>query len=334
MVSLQGKRVLYFAPKFFGYDSVIAEEFIRRGALLDMLPDRVFDSPLMTGVTKLRRNWVIPAANKFYRDKIGGFARKHYDMVFVVNGQTLSKEILQELRVQYPAATFVLYMWDAIKNRRSAIDNLNCFDACFTFDLEDAEYYKMIFRPLFFSKGFEKKSTNAYLYNISFVGTAHTDRYKLVKSVTSQLPAEIKHYWYLYLQAPWVFYYYKLVNPAYQQAQRSEFIFHPLTNEDVQNIFFASQSILDVEHPGQKGLTIRTIETLGSSKKLITTNEKIREYDFFSAENICVIDRKKPVITRDFFASDYSPVPPDIYRKYSLAGWLDEILLHCCIQDA
>jgi hypothetical protein len=333
VISLQGKRVLYFAPKFFGYDSVIAEEFIRRGALLDMLPDRVFDSPLMTGITKLRRNWVIPAANKFYRNKIECFARERYDMVFVVNGQTLSKEILQELRIQYPSATFVLYMWDAIKNRQSTIDNLDCFDACFTFDMEDSEHYKMIFRPLFFSKGFEKQSANSYLYNISFVGTAHTDRYKLVKSVTSNLPSGIKHYWYLYLQAPWVFYYYKLVNPAYQSARRSEFMFKPILKEEVQNIFFTSQAILDIEHPGQKGLTIRTIETLGSSKKLITTNEKIREYDFFSADNICVIDRKKPLIAKNFFSTDYSSVTPNIYRKYSLAGWLDEILSHCFIQN-
>lgn len=332
MVSLQGKRVLYFAPKFFGYDSVIAEEFIRRGALLDMLPDRVFDSPLMTGVTKLRRNWVIPAANKFYRDKIEGFAREHYDIVFVISGQTLSKQILQELRVQYPSATFVLYMWDAIKNRPSAIDNVDSFDACFTFDLDDANHYGMIFRPLFFSKGFEKKSEDAFLYNVSFVGTAHTDRYKLVKSVTSCLPARTKYFWYLYLQAPWVFYYYKMVNPAYNQAQHSEFMFQPLAKEEVQNVFCASQAVLDIEHPGQKGLTIRTIETLGSSKKLITTNEKIREYDFFSADNICVIDRKKPMITKKFFSMAYSPVTLDVYQKYSLAGWLDEILLHCFIR--
>ncbi len=329
MFSLQGKRVLYFAPRFFGYHTDIAEEFIRRGALLDMLPDRAFDSPLMTAITKVRRDWVIPATNKIYREKIQSFGRDHYDMVFVVNGQTLSKQILQEIKTLYPAAKFVLYMWDAVKNRQSVIENLEYFGYCFTFDWEDADRYNMVFRPLFFSKGFEGNKKTSVLYDISFVGTAHTDRYGLVKSVSSSLSSEVRQYWYLYLQAPWVFYYYKLTNPVFRKANRAEFKFKPMTKEEVQNIFFASKAILDVEHPGQNGLTIRTIETLGSSKKLVTTNRKIKNYDFYLSDNICVIDRKNPSIPENFFSSEYAPVSPNIYFKYSLEGWLDEILQYC-----
>jgi hypothetical protein len=325
LFSVEGKQVLYFAPRFFGYHTDIAEEFLRRGAVLDSLPDRVFDSPLMTGVTKLRRSWVIPAANKFYRDSIQSLGKKQYDLVFVVNGQTLSREFLQELRSSYPTAKFVLYMWDAVKNRQSVKENLNLFDFCFTFDLEDAENYKMIFRPLFFSKGFEENKDSEILYDISFVGTAHTDRYEIVKAVAAVLPEEMRQFWYLYLQAPWVFYYYKLTNPGFKNAVNSEFHFKPMTKEAVQSIFFASKSILDIEHPEQNGLTIRTIETLGSSKKLITTNKKISQYDFFSTDNICIIDRNRPQIPAKFFSTAYKTISPEIYAKYSLKGWLDEI---------
>lgn len=329
MIFLQGKCILYFAPKFFGYESDIAQELSRRGAELDILPDRLFDSPFMTAVTKLRRDWVIPAVNRVYRQKIKAFARTKYDMVFVVNGQTLSKEILHELRYQYPTAQFVLYMWDAIKNRQSAIDNLEFFDVCFTFDREDAEQFSMRFRPLFFSKGFERNAEDSEGYDVSFVGTAHTDRYEVVKAVSEQLPATIKPYWYLFLQAPWVFYYYKLTNPAYKWAKKSDFQFKPIAKAELQRVFFTSRIILDIEHPNQTGLTMRTFEALGSAKKLITTNSKVREYDFFSPENICVIDRHKPIIPASFFSSSYVPLPSAVYRKYSLEGWLDEILLYC-----
>lgn len=329
VISLEGKRILYFAPKFFGYELEIAGELSNRGAELDILPDRIFDSPFMTAVTKLRRDWVIPAANRIYREKINAFARTKYDMVFVVNGQTLSKELLHELRLQYPTAQFILYMWDAIKNRRSAIDNLEFFDACFTFDREDASKFSMQFRPLFFSKGFERNALDTEEYDVSFVGTAHTDRYAVVRAVSEQLPVTLKSYWYLFLQAPWVYYYYRLTNPAYKGAIKSDFQFQPVAKAELQKVFFSSRTILDIEHPNQTGLTMRTFETLGSAKKLITTNVKINEYDFFSSENICVIDRQRPTIPASFFTSAYAPLSTDLYRKYSLKGWLDEILSHC-----
>jgi len=329
VISLKGKHILYFAPKFFGYEADIAQELLRRGALLDILPDRIFDSPLMTAVTKLKRNWVIFFANRIYRKKIKAFARTNYDMLFVVNGQTLSKEILDELRVQHPKAEFVLYMWDSIKNRPSAIENLNCFDVCFTFDPEDAEQFAMRFRPLFFSKGFERNGEVDNQYDVSFVGTAHSDRYEVVKAVSMQLPATIKPYWYLFLQAPWVYYYYKLTNASFKYAKKNDFQFKPIGKVELQRIFFSSRIILDIEHPKQTGLTMRTFETLGNAKKLITTNSKVHEYDFFSAENICVIDRYNPIVPSSFFISNYVSLPPAIYQKYSLEGWLDEILSYC-----
>jgi hypothetical protein len=86
-----------------------------------------------------------------------------------------------------------------------------------------------------------------------------------------------------------------------------------------------SHIIVDVHHPGQNGLTMRTIESLGAHKKLITTNSSVVQCDFFHSDNIIVIDRLSPVIPPAFFTSEYQTIAKPIYRKYSLAEWLQEI---------
>lgn len=324
--SLQGKKVLYVAPRFFGYEKEIENELTRRGAEVDFVLDRPFDTPLMKAITKVRREWIIGFADRYYSSALNELGNKEYDLVFVISGQTLSAHTLAGWRRACPAAKFVLYMWDSFANRRWAVDNLKFFDHCFSFDRNDSVKYSLSFRPLFFSPGFETVQQSEPKFDISFVGTAHTDRYAVVSAVRRKLGGKVNSFWYLFLQAKWVFWVYKLSNPAFRKARISDFDFSPLTKATVQEIFSNSKAVLDVEHPQQTGLTMRTLEALGAKKKLITTNVGVRDYDFFSPDNICVIDREFPGVPADFLYENYVDVSPEIYGKYRLEGWMDEIL--------
>ena len=87
-----------------------------------------------------------------------------------------------------------------------------------------------------------------------------------------------------------------------------------------------SFAIFDIEHPLQRGLTIRSIEALGAGKKLITTNKSIVEEDFYNPKNIYILDRESLLeIPLSFFDSPFQPIAEDIYYKYSISGWIDEI---------
>lgn len=324
--SLQGKKVLYVAPRFFGYEKEIEDELVRRGAEVDFVLDRPFDTPLMKAITKVRRDWIIGSADRYYSAELNKFGNKEYDLVFVISGQTLSTSTLARWRAGCPSAKFILYMWDSFANRRWAVDNLQFFDHCFSFDRNDSAKYGLNFRPLFFSPGFEVIQQLDPKFDISFVGTAHTDRYAVVSAVRQKLGDKVNSFWYLFLQAKWVFWIYKIINPAFRKAKISDFNFLSLSKSAVQEIFSSSRAVLDVEHPQQTGLTMRTLETLGAKKKLITTNAGVREYDFFSPDNICVIDRKFPEIPAAFLYESYVDVSPEIYEKYRLEGWMDEML--------
>jgi len=322
--SLESKKVLLVAPQFFGYEEEIRTEVERRGAQVDFLLDRPFTSPFLKALTRWRRQWVMASADNYYHKHTNLDA--DYDYVFVIIGQTLSTKVLELWRRKFGHAKFFLYMWDSFGNRKDVISNLRFFDHAFTFDRSDALSYGIHFRPLFFSKGFEAPADSLPRWDISFIGTAHTDRYAIVSKVAAGLGEDIQSYWYLFLQAQWVYWLYRAINPGFSTAKRMDFRFAPLTKPDVQRVFFASYAVLDIEHPQQTGLTMRTLETLGARKKLVTTNASVREYDFYSPHNICVIDRDDPIIPAAFLRTPYVDVDPAIYQRCRLEGWLDEIL--------
>lgn len=323
--SLEGQKILLVAPEFFGYEKEIIQALTERGAEVDFLKDRPFSSSFMAAVTRFRRGWIMSAADRYYQRAQASRRRVNYDVVFVINGQTLSELTLRRWRESYKNARFLLYMWDSFKNRNSSINSLRLFDQCFTFDRDDSTEYNLHFRPLFFSKGFEQCTNELPDWDISFIGTAHTDRFAIISAVAKELDVKTRAFWYLYLQARWVFWAYKLINRSFRNANIIDFKFKPLDKSTLRDIFSKSRVILDIEHPKQTGLTMRTLETLGARKKLITTNRSVKDYDFYLPENICIIDRKAPHIPEDFLRYSYKDINPIIYRRYQLDGWIDEI---------
>lgn len=311
-------------PKFFGYENEIRDHLEGRGAVVDWLPDRPFDSPALKALTKLNPSWTLPFTDFYYQNLLLSFDSNSYTKIFVVNGQTLSYKFLSKLRSSHPAAEVILYMWDSIKNRPNIVKNLSLFDKAFSFDAEDINDYGLHHRPLFFSPVF-KPSIVSPNYQLSFIGTAHSDRYEVISKVKNTLPVDINNFFYLYLQAPWVFNAYKLTKPNFHGAKKTDFNFQSLDKASVQSIFSQSFAILDVEHPHQTGLTMRSLEAFGAHKKLVTTNQGIEKYDFYSPNNICIIDRKKPAIPKSFFDTKFTIPSPSVYERYSLRGWINEI---------
>ena len=88
-----------------------------------------------------------------------------------------------------------------------------------------------------------------------------------------------------------------------------------------------SRVIVDIEHIQQSGLTMRTFEAIGARKKLATTNTHIANYDFFSPDNICIMNRDAPIIPPDFICSPHDNSNDDLVEKYSLTHWIEKVIL-------
>lgn len=326
MSYLAHKKVLLIAPRFFGYEKAIAQQLTELGATVDFLADRPYSKPWQTGLTRITPWLMQPFIDCYYHAKLRALASNAYDLVLVINGQTVSENILQTLKNTYPQARFILYLWDSVQNRPKSVQNFTFFDKVLTFDSVDASQYGIGLRPLFFTPELESSSKAAQQFDISFVATMHSDRYQVVSKLIQYLPRNLNTYWYFYLQAKWVFYLYKLTKKSFRQSAINTFKFKPIDKKNLKQVFHASKAILDIEHPKQNGLTMRTLEAVGANKKLITTNAKVKGYDFFREENIIVIDRNNPNIPSTFWDTEYQALPADIYAKYQLKNWLLEVV--------
>ena len=324
--SLLGKNVLLIAPTFFGYEVEIKAELERRGATVDHLLDRPFRRASMKALARFGRRWVMPAADRYYEKELSRLGDRNYSLAIIINGQTVSARTISRIARENAGVTMILYMWDSLRNRPAAARNFALFDRVLTFDREDAEQYGIQFRPLFYGAGFEADGAAQNTLDFSFIGTAHTDRYRVVSTIARQAPANANFQIYYFLHAPWVFFAQKVTNPAFRKAKFADFAFTALPKSEVWEAFRRSKVIIDVEHPRQRGLTMRTIETFGAGKKLITTNADVKQYDLFDPANILVIDRASPEVPDEFFLAPPAPTDAALRHKYSIRGWLDDVL--------
>ncbi len=329
---LKDKKILFFAPKFFGYEKDVYEELLAQGAEVSFLPDRPSSNTFLKIIYRFLPSTLNWHSNYYYKKSINKFALKKYTHVFIQSGEAVTIALLDWIKNRNVDAKFIFYTYDSIKNKKGQIDKIKFCDASFSFDLDDCKKYTMKFRPLFFSEGFdlEPKALRKPIYDLSFVGTAHSDRFAIISKINSQLKSDFNLYLYLYIQSKWLYHLKKMLLPNFKESNITDFRFDALSKKEVQNIFFSSNVILDIEHPNQTGLTMRTFEALGSRKKMVTTNSEIRNYDFYTPLNIHIIERSNPLIPINFFKSDYVVVNNNIRDKYKLSSWVKDIFSEDC----
>ena len=85
--------------------------------------------------------------------------------------------------------------------------------------------------------------------------------------------------------------------------------------------------MLDFLDNVHNGLSFRVFESLRFSKKLITNNQSIRDYDFYSPNNILIweksIDKHKIL---EFLEKNYEKLDRNIVEKYSFSSWINNVL--------
>lgn len=320
------KRILFIAPHFFRYEQEIKKRLESLGAHVDFYDDRPSNSALTKIVIRLMPIFQRKRIRDYFSTIVEN-STNDYDFIFIIKMECMPLDILRELRRKNTRAKFIYYSWDSLRNNSNIKEAIEIFDAAFTFDNNDADNIKGFkLRPLFFLNEYRELASGVTQYNVSFIGTAHSDRYLLVKKIKAIFPKnDLPNFFFLYVPHPIIFFVKKIFVPAFFSSKKSEFSFYSLDKEKILHIISRSNAVLDFQHPNQSGLTMRTIEMVGAKKKMVTTNLNVKKYDFYRSENIAVIDRDNPLISEDFFNSPYVELPKELYDRYSIDGWLKEI---------
>ncbi|MFM5068834.1 hypothetical protein ACEUBL_07080 [Aeromonas veronii] len=330
MNDLAGKKVLFICPHFFGYEREIELELINLGAKVDYFNERPLTSSIAKILNRLDFKFFLnKKINNYFDDILIKAKNENYDFLLVVNPETMPVDFLKKLNVACPEMHSVLYLWDSIKNKKNSFLLVDEFKRVVTFDRKDADVNPRIeFLPLFYTRSYEYKikEENNMSYNAAFIGTAHSDRYLFVKKVLAQMPCSKDNYSFFYCPSKLLFILKKVFTKELAGISWRNISFKSMATKDIISILHDTDFVIDVEHPNQQGLTMRTIEMLGLQKKLITTNKNIIDYDFYHPNNICVVDRQNPKINTVFLYSDYCTIDQGIRESYALNSWLKKLL--------
>lgn len=327
---LQGKRILFFSANAFGIPENIVAFMQKMGATVDYFDERPANTFLVKALIRINRNLLARRIDRYYHRIIDKISRYQYDYIFFIKGESISRRNLQELRSMYPYAKFIIYHWDSIANNRNALNLLPLFDKAYSFDKADCSQLDIKFLPLFYLPDYKTIPSGpvSYDYDLLFVGTTHSDRYRFIHSIVDQIRRlGGRCFIYFFFQNKILFYKMKLQDKSMRQMSIKEVYFEAIGKEKLLELYARSRIIVDAQHPKQTGLTMRCIEALGAKRKLITTNQEIKKYDFYHPDNILIVDRVSPVIPKVFFESPYVKIPDDIYIKYSLDVWIKTIFM-------
>lgn len=332
--NLNGKKVLLIALP--GYPNGIIKQMKELGAEVDYINDKPNDGFICKTLGRLQVGFYQKVIDKYYFRKIEQYKEKQYDYILVIRGEYTTIKALKKLRAVFPQSKIILYMWDGLhkQNTRGIEKKWPFYDVIYTFDRIDYEENKdrIRFLPLYYYNEYipensVREKASGCKYDISFIGTGHADRVRIVKDVMNQCKKDGRRtFYYIFMPHPILFWWNKLFNKHFRTATSKDIHYRMMPFAKLYHIYANSYCVMDVENPGQHGLTMRSIETLGLKRKFITTNKDIINYDFYRPSNILIIDRENPVVDAEFFNKPYEELPAYIYETYSLRNWVLEVL--------
>lgn len=240
--------------------------------------------------------------------------QEQYDTILVIRPDWLTKQT--HLEIKKHTNKYISYLYDSCT--RFPIDYLlddNVFDEIFSFDLDDCQKFGFNFITNYIyidKKEIKEHETNKNVFIIISVD----ERLPFLNNLANHLSEQNIDFKFIVIgkRKP------KDINPNIIYSKKHIFL------EDLQNDLENSKVFLDLIRHGHNGLSFRIFEALAMQRKIITTNQSIRQYDFYNPNNILILDESKPInINPDFFTTPYEPLSEEMYHKYTIENWVKTV---------
>lgn len=318
------KSVVLISPDFFNLSKIIREEIENQGYKCKWFDDRPSNKLFAKMLLRLSPAFLRGKINRYFNSIIEYCKKEKPSKFIVIIGQCFNLKHYQKLRKELPDLELVFYNWDSIENFPITKDNFKFFNRSYSFDLTDCKKYNIDFLPLFYSYKIDDAKEDL---DYSIITTVKKGKYADLHNITSQLNEKFDNkFSHLYLQSKSMFRYYKMFDKGFKKAKKDEFTCERLSADKVQDVFNRSKIVVDIVMAKQAGLTIRTIDTLHLKKKLITNNVNIKEYPFYTEQNILVCkDGDKIDFDSKFFKEPFDDKYA-IDESYSLTSFVKRLL--------
>ena len=210
------------------------------------------------------------------------------------------------------------YQWDGLSRYSEVTSLINSFNKFFVFDHNDILNYENVYKlnNFYFDCYSDIKKTTEIEYDVYYVGSYDSRinqlidvceiLYKLGFKLNIKIPCNGK-------EAA------LLKKYSYINTNRNNRTY----KENLINVF-KSKVLLDFSHKNlHQGLSFRVYEAIGYSKKIITTNNLVVNYDFFNKKNIFLYNEKSTAQElKSFILNDFVDLGKTLKEKYSFINWI------------
>lgn len=228
----------------------------------------------------------------------------------------------QTIKKKNPDAALLLLFWNPIGEKQIKImRHFQGYGSVATYNLDDALRFGIQFVPSFYSRDyaerFESKEPDG---DVLFLGRDKGRARQLSKFANALNSHGVPNSFIVVDR-----------NVAEQEEgliYRSTELSYP---DYCQNASKAL-AIFDLSQSGVFALNLRAMEALFFQRKLITTNSRITECDFFRPENILVVENEDELSDRieNFLASPFEPYEEELLKRYEIRSVVEGLRQQLC----
>ena len=290
------KKLLLITIPLSGYEKKIIKALEKKGFEVTFFPEASkLNKREITFFHRLLRTFVNDLGFGFLR---GILARKDtkiykayieklesdYDFIFDFGGKG-KEQSLKLLKNKYKSK-FILYMWDDLFYANTVWNTMKFFDEKYIFNNKDLDKYNFKYRSNFFVDEYlycgEDKKIDVF-YKGSLRDKKRTIIIEEIAKELSEYNLEIS----LYAKGTYLKNIKKVHSKEFFENMCND---KYMTLEELALKYKSSKLILDISYKNQSGLGLRPLEAIAANCKLITTNENIKNYEFYNENNIFYLE--------------------------------------------
>lgn len=337
------QKILFIGTPFMNIYQDIIDEFHKQGYEVDFIAEQVHpeDPDNVRGKNQETPEVFLAKNTKYWSDLLCTEAySKTYDILFVLDGQSIAPCVFSILRKRNSGLHAVNYLFDTTRGVYRFDKNFPYYDNVFTFDLEESAKYGIGILPIYWAPA--EADEHKTKYKFFGLGRYKRDRAQLFKALMNYSNKHDLPY-YLKLQGERFKCFpinYLIKNlfgkygdrPTFQDYYSYYYIIQPVPLAEYRKLTAESEIIVDTNAPHQDGLTARFMWALGQGKKIITTNKAAAQYDFYTPKQIFIVEDVEALshdkefeqfINEPFLASDSQK---DSVSKYRIDNWVKHLL--------
>lgn len=234
------------------------------------------------------------------------------DLILTLKGDFIDSESIKEFK-NYTTKSIAFFN-DNVRRYPNIANVIPLFDEVYSFEKEDCQKYNLKFKTNFIYSNIKTENTSFkyQLFNVS----SRDKRTNTIINIAQKLKENGIVAKIMILDNK-----NKMANSTIVDVIRK-----PLNLTEVNQYIKNAKVLLDIHREKQSGLSFRVFESLGLQKKLITTNQDIKNYDFYNPNNILVVENNNVNFISNFFQSNYEEISNEIIDKYQIDNWIEEFI--------